>query len=169
MLDLLRKLQGDAMALPPRPTLKQAALAWLGGALAIAAVANAGDLLSVSLLLGSFGASCVLVFGFPDLPFSQPRNVLLGHLLSSLVGLLMLHGVGPQWWSLALAVGTAIALMMLTRSVHPPAGSNPVIIFLAQPGWGFLLYPTLIGALVLILVALLYNNASRSGRYPKYW
>jgi CBS-domain-containing membrane protein len=53
--------------------------------------------------------------------------------------------------------------------VHPPAGSNPVIIFLAQPGWGFLLFPTLIGALLLILVALLYNNATRASRYPKYW
>lgn len=169
MLDFLRKLQGDAIALPARPTLRQAALAWLGGVLAIAAVANAGDLLSISLLLGSFGASCVLVFGFPDLPFSQPRNVLFGHLLSSGVGLAFLYGVGPQWWSLALAVGSAIALMMLTRTVHPPAGSNPVIIFLAQPGWGFLLYPTLIGALVLVGVALLYNNASRRGRYPKYW
>ncbi|NQD92407.1 HPP family protein, partial [Pseudomonas sp. CrR25] len=142
MLTFLRKLRGDAIALPPRPTLKQAALAWLGGVVAIACVANAGDLLSISLLLGSFGASCVLVFGFPDLPFSQPRNVLFGHLLSSLVGLAFLHGIGPQWWALALAVGSAIALMMLTRSVHPPAGSNPVIIFLAQPGWDFLLFPT---------------------------
>ncbi|NQD95480.1 HPP family protein, partial [Pseudomonas sp. CrR25] len=69
----------------------------------------------------------------------------------------------------ALAVGSAIALMMLTRSVHPPAGSNPVIIFLAQPGWDFLLFPTLIGALLLVLVALLYNNATRNNRYPQYW
>ena len=53
-----------------------------------------------------------------------------------------------------MAVGTAIALMMLTRTVHPPAGSNPVIVFLGQPGWGFLLFPTLIGALVVVAVAL---------------
>jgi CBS-domain-containing membrane protein len=69
----------------------------------------------------------------------------------------------------ALAVGTAIALMMATRTVHPPAGSNPVIVFLAQPGWSFLVFPTLAGALVLVLVALVYNNAVRAGRYPKYW
>ena len=110
----------------------------------------------------------MLVFGFPDLPFSQPRNLVLGHVLSSLVGLICLHLLGPGIWSLALAVSSAIALMMLTRSVHPPAGSNPVIIFLAQPGWGFLLFPTLAGALILLLVALLYNNATRSGRYPRY-
>ncbi|MWV12511.1 HPP family protein [Pseudomonas sp. R-28-1W-6] len=169
MLMLLRKFRGDALALPPRASLQQVALAWLGGVLAIACVASAGDLLSLSLLLGSFGASCVLVFGFADLPFSQPRNVIGGHLLSSLVGLAFLHAFGPQWWVLALAVGSAIALMMLTRTVHPPAGSNPVIIFLAQPGWGFLLFPTLVGALLLVLVALFFNNATRSGRYPKYW
>ena len=169
MLELLRKLRGDAAALPPRASGRQIALAWLGGALAIACVASTADWLSLSLLLGSFGASCVLVFGFPDLPFSQPRNLVGGHVLSSLVGLILLHGCGPQWWSLALAVGTAIALMMATRTVHPPAGSNPVIIFLAQPGWDFLLFPTLTGALLLMLVALVYNNATRAVRYPRYW
>lgn len=169
MLKFLGKLRGDGAALPPLAPARQIALAWLGGFLAIGSIALSADLLSASLLLGSFGASCVLVFGFPDLPFSQPRNVLLGHVLSSLVGLLCLHLLGPGVWSLAIAVGSAIALMMLTRSVHPPAGSNPVIIFLTQPGWSFLLFPTLSGALILILVALLYNNATRAGRYPKYW
>ena len=169
MFELLRKLRGDAAALPPRASGRQIALAWLGGALAIACVASTADWLSLSLLLGSFGASCVLVFGFPDLPFSQPRNLVGGHVLSSLVGLILLHGCGPQWWTLALAVGTAIALMMATRTVHPPAGSNPVIIFLAQPGWDFLLFPTLTGALLLMLVALVYNNATRAVRYPRYW
>lgn len=169
MLFLLRKFRGDAAALPPRASLRQIALAWLGGALAIGCVASAGDALSMTLLLGSFGASCVLVFGFPDLPFSQPRNVIGGHVISSLVGLLCLHVGGLHGWALALAVGSAIALMMLTRTVHPPAGSNPVIIFLAQPGWSFLLFPTLIGATLLVLVALFYNNVTRSGRYPKYW
>lgn len=169
ILNFFGKLRGDRAALPPTPGIHQVLLAWLGGFAAIACIAGSGDMLSSSLLLGSFGASCVLVFGFPDLPFSQPRNLLLGHVLSSLVGLLCLHLLGPGVWSLALAVGSAIALMMLTRSVHPPAGSNPVIIFLAQPGWGFLLFPTLFGALILLLVALLYNNATRSGRYPKYW
>lgn len=169
MLKFLGKLKGDGAALPPLAPARQIALAWLGGFLAIGSIALSADLLSASLLLGSFGASCVLVFGFPDLPFSQPRNVLLGHVLSSLVGLLCLHLLGPGVWSLAIAAGTAIALMMLTRSVHPPAGSNPVIIFLIQPGWEFLLFPTLSGTLILILVALLYNNATRSGCYPKYW
>jgi CBS-domain-containing membrane protein len=169
MLEFAKKLRGDAAALPPRPASRQVILAWFGGVLAIAGIAGLGDALTLSLLLGSFGASCVLVFGFPDVPFSQPRNVVLGHVLSSLVGLVFLTLCGPNWWAIALAVGSAIALMMVTRTVHPPAGSNPVIIFLLQPGWDFLLYPTLSGALLLVFVALLYNNASREARYPKYW
>ncbi len=169
MLTFLKKLKGDAAPLPPRSTNKAVALAWLGGFLAIAAVALLTDFLSIALVLGSFGASSVLLFGYPDLPFSQPRNVIAGHLISSLSGLGFLIIFGQRWWSLALAVGTAIALMMLTRTVHPPAGSNPVIVFLTQPTWSFLLFPTLVGALVLVVVALIYNNATRGAKYPKYW
>ena len=169
MMKILEKLKGDGAALPPQPAAKAVALAWLGGFLAISAVAVLTDALSVALVLGSFGASCVLVFGYPDVPFSQPRNVIAGHFLSSLVGLAFLTTFGPHWWSVAMAVGTAIALMMVTRTVHPPAGSNPVIVFLGLPGWGFLLFPTLVGALVVVAVALVYNNATRTERYPKYW
>lgn len=164
------KLRGEGSAASvPLPSWKNVGLAWLGGVLAIAAIARAGEWMSLSLILGSFGASCALVFGFSDLPFSQPRNVVAGHFLSSLIGLMFLTLFGPQWWALALAVGTAIAAMMLTRTVHPPAGSNPVIVFLAQPGWTFLWFPTLSGALLLVAVALLYNNLSRPAHYPKYW
>jgi CBS-domain-containing membrane protein len=166
---LLTKLRGDGAPLPPQPSFQSAALAWAGGFLAIAAVALLTDYLAVALVLGSFGASCVLVFGFPDLAFAQPRNVILGHFLSSLIGLAFLTAFGPQWWSVAAAVGTAIAVMMLTRTVHPPAGSNPVIVFLVEPGWSFLLFPTLAGALILITVALVYNNLTRETAYPKYW
>ena len=169
MITFLKKLKGDGAQLPAQPSTKSVALAWLGGVLAIAAVAALTDFLSVALVLGSFGASCVLVFGYPDVPFSQPRNVVAGHVISSLVGLIFLAVFGPHWWAVALAVGTAIALMMLTRTVHPPAGSNPVIVFLTQPAWGFLLFPTLVGALVVVAVALVYNNATRDGKYPKYW
>ena len=169
MIAFLKKLKGDGAQLPPQPSNKSVALAWLGGVLAIAAVAALTDFLSVALVLGSFGASCVLVFGYPDAPFSQPRNVVAGHVISSLVGLIFLAVFGPHWWAVALAVGTAIALMMLTRTVHPPAGSNPVIVFLTQPAWGFLLFPTLVGALVVVAVALVYNNATRDAKYPKYW
>lgn len=169
MLALLKKIKGDGAPLPPKPANKTVAIAWLGGFLAIAAVATLSDLLSIALVLGSFGASCVLMFAYPDVPFSQPRNVIAGHFISSLIGLAFLAACGAHPWSVALAVATAIALMMLTRTVHPPAGSNPVIVFLTQPNWNFLLFPTLLGALILVAVALVYNNATRDAKYPKYW
>ena len=128
-----------------------------------------GQSLGLMLILGSFGASCMLLFGFPDVPFSQPRNVIGGHFLSTLTGLSALTLFGQTWWGLGLAVGLAIALMMLTKTVHPPAGSNPVIVFTTAPSWSFLWFPTLAGALLLVLVALFYLNATRSQRYPKYW
>src|SRR6266481_7553797 len=169
MNTFLRKLKGDGAQLPPKATNKAVGLAWLGGFLAVASIAALTDYFSVALVLGSFGASCVLVFGYPDVPFSQPRNVVAGHVISSLIGLVFLTTFGHHWWAMALAVGTAIALMMLTRTVHPPAGSNPVIVFLLQPTWGFLLFPTLVGSLVLVAVALIYNNVTRDAKYPKYW
>ena len=169
MNTLLSKFRGDAATLPPLPSSKNVVLAWLGGVLAIVATAGLAENLDAALILGSFGASCVLIFGYPDVPFSQPRNIVGGHFLSSLIGLVFLYAFGPTWWSVALAVGTAIALMMVTRTVHPPAGSNPVIIYLAQPAWSFLITPTLAGALILVIVAAIYNNMSREARYPKYW
>lgn len=165
----IEKLRGDQAALPPKASGKAIFIAWLGGFITIAAIAGLFEGTSLPLLLGSFGASCVLVFGFPDVAFSQPRNVVFGHFISSLSGLVFLTLFGPHWWSVALAVGTAIALMMMTRTVHPPAGSNPVIIYLLQPGWEFLLAPTLLGAIILVLVTLIYNNTTRKARYPKYW
>ncbi|MDD5461824.1 MAG: HPP family protein [Methylococcales bacterium] len=108
------------------------------------------------LVLGSFGASCVLLFGFPDAVFSQPPNLIGGHVLCSLIGLGFLKFLGPDWWCMALAVGTALAAMLATRTVHPPAGSNPVIIFLTQPDWQFLWFPTLSGALVWLCLSRIY-------------
>lgn len=169
MSNLISKMRGDSAALPAPHPFKHIALAGLGGFVAIAVIALFATSLEAALILGSFGASCVLVFGFPDAPFSQPRNVIAGHLISSFIGLLCLTLFGPVWWSVAIAVGLAIALMMFTRTVHPPAGSNPVIVFLTQPAWDFLLMPTLIGAVILVIVALFYNNLTRESRYPKYW
>jgi CBS-domain-containing membrane protein len=168
-MNLFTKFRGDSAALPPRPAGKAVALAFLGGFLAIAVIALLAQSLHVALVLGSFGASCVLVFGYPDVPFSQPRNVIVGHVLSTVIGLAFVHFCGPHWWSVALAVGIAIAAMMITRTVHPPAGSNPVIVFLMKPGWDFALFPTLTGAVILVLVALFYHNTTRENRWPKYW
>ncbi|NRB36941.1 MAG: HPP family protein [Pseudomonadales bacterium] len=149
------------------PTPKQLAITWLGAFITIAALALLADFSQATLMLGSFGASCVLIFGFPTSAFSQPRNVIFGHFFSSLIGLICLHFLGNEWWSLALAVSTAIAFMMASGTVHPPAGSNPVIVFLSLAHWDFLLMPTLLGSLILVGSALIYNNLGN--KYPVYW
>jgi CBS-domain-containing membrane protein len=168
-MNLLTKFRGDSAALPPHAPARAVTLAFVGGFLAIAIIALLAQSLHVALVLGSFGASCVLVFGYPDVPFSQPRNVIVGHVLSTVIGLAFVHFCGPHWWSVALAVGSAIAAMMLTRAVHPPAGSNPVIVFLMKPAWDFALFPTLAGAVILVVVALVFHNLTRESRWPKYW
>ncbi len=164
----LLKMRGGAAA-PARPPARIIALAWLGGFIAIAVIGSMSATIHTTLVLGSFGATCVLVFGFPESPFSQPRNVIGGHFLSSLTGLIFFYLLGPQWWSMALALATAIALMQLTRTVHPPAGSNPLIVFLSAAPWSFLITPTLLGAFVLVLVAVVYNNLAPERHYPQYW
>ncbi len=168
--ELSEKVRGDGQARPPASSPQAIGLAAVGGVLAIAVVAGLTDAVDKALILGSFGATCVLVFGYPDVPFSQPRHVIGGHFISTLTGLVFLEAFGFHWWTVALAVGGAIAAMMATRTVHPPAGSNPVIVWLGvQPDWEALWFPTLVGALLVTAVALVFNNVTRDARYPKYW
>jgi CBS-domain-containing membrane protein len=152
----------------PSYTLARGALACAGVFLIIGVLALASFNLGVLLLLGSFGSSAVMVFTFPEIHFSQPRSVVGGHFICTAMGLAALTVLGPSWWSLAAATAASVALMMLTRTLHPPAGSNPVIVFLAAPHWGFLFFPTLFGALAMVAVATLYHRACRRP-YPSYW
>lgn len=143
------------------PRAGSIALAGLGAFVALATLGLLANGTGLAWILGSFGASCVLLFGFPDSPFSQPRNVIGGHILASFVGLVFLHAFGPSWLPMAAAGATAIMLMLATRTVHPPAGSNPVIVFLLQPDWTFLLLPTAAGVVLLYLLARLYGHFVR--------
>jgi CBS-domain-containing membrane protein len=154
---------------PPRPPLRQIAIAFCGAFVAISVLALAAKASHQPLILGSFGASCFILFVLPDAPFAQPRNVIGGHFIASLTGLVFLSLFGAAWWSMALALATSIALMLATRTAHPPAASNPVIVMVSAPAWSFLLAPTLAGACLLILAAFLYNNAIKDRIYPKYW
>lgn len=168
-MSYLSKFTGQTKPLPARAPLKQVAIAWLGGLVATGLIGSLAIYTNQPLVMGSFGASCVLIFAYPDSPFSQPRNVIFGHFLSTLIGLVFLHLVGPQWWSMALALATAIAVMQLTRTVHPPAGSNPLIVFLAAANWSFLITPSTAGSIILVAWALLYNNIHKDRHYPSYW
>jgi CBS-domain-containing membrane protein len=141
----------------------------VGGFAAIALLALAGKGIHQTVLIAPFGASCVLLFAAPESPFAQPRNLVCGHLLTASVGLAMLWLFGNGIWSIGLAVGLVIALMELTRTVHPPAGANPVVIMLAgKVKLAFLLAPVLLGVLILLALAWLVNNAS-GRRWPVRW
>ncbi|WNR46971.1 HPP family protein [Paenibacillus roseipurpureus] len=118
--------------------------------------------------MAPFGASYVIAFALPQSPLAQPRSLIGGHVLSTLVGLCALSAFGVHTWSLALAVGAAITLMQLTRTLHPPAGADPLLVMLTGAGWSFLLTPVLLGAALIVLVALGYHRATRSA-YPTTW
>ncbi len=162
-------MRGDGAEPPPRASLKETFAVALVAVAVIAGLTWLTSTLEVALLLGTFAASSLLVFAYPDAPFSQPRHVLLGHLIGSACGLTAVHCLSG-WWAPAVAVGAAIALMKLTRTVHPPACSNPLILCaLPHASWTFLLFPTLTGAGLIILAALFYHNLRREARWPKYW
>lgn len=151
-------------ALPVRARIGQLLLAGLGAFLALAIVATLAEHSGQPWLIGSFGASCVLLFGFPKGPFSRARNVIGGHLLSSCVGLACLYVFGPGALSMSLACALALILMGASDTTHPPAGGNPIIVFMILPDWSFALIPTLAGAVLLTLVAWLYWKTVRALR-----
>lgn len=139
---------------------------------AIAAIAITGWLTQLSgypWQMAPFGASCVLAFGLPDSPLAQPRSIVGGHLVASVVGLIVLNTLGDGWLAAGIAVGVALALMQLTRTVHAPAGADPLVVLASHAGADFLLTPVLAGSATIVLVALLANNLRQRGSYPRYW
>ncbi|WP_040925385.1 HPP family protein [Saccharibacillus kuerlensis] len=141
----------------------------IGGFITISLLTLLSNWSSALWLMAPFGASCVLAFGLWESPLSQPRNIIGGHFLSALTGLVMFHLFGTHFWSMALATSLAIILMMLTRTTHPPAGANPVLVMLAGSGWSFLLTPVLSGSLILVAAALVINNLDKRRKYPSFW
>lgn len=154
---------------PPAPSLQFTLMSFAGTVIAIALTGWFSLASGTPWLMASFGASCVLAFGLPDSPLAQPRNIVGGHLVSTLIGLVVLHTLGNSWWSCALAVGLALVAMQQTRTLHAPAGANPLVVIASGASFGFLLTPVLAGSLVVVAVAWCVNNARSRGSYPKYW
>jgi CBS-domain-containing membrane protein len=134
----------------------------LGASLAIGVLSYADtEILNAALLMAPFGATTVLVFGVPDSPLAQPKNVIFGHLLTAFIGVVFVQFVGVTPLSLAMATGLAVSMMLLTKTTHPPAGANPLLIMLTGQSWGFLFTPVLIGAVVIVLVGKSMNTLRR--------
>ena len=153
---------------PMRPPVRSMMVAGIGAFVAITVLLYLQAASQLTWLMASFGASCLIVFALPDSPLAQPRNVIGGHVLSAATGIAMAHFVGVTPMSMALAVALAIVLMLWTRTPHPPAGANPIIVMMMGSSWSFLLFPVLFGAVVLVGVACAMHKLNHQ-TYPKYW
>ncbi len=118
-------------------------------------------------LAGSFGSSMVLLFGFPESPFAQPRNVFFGHLVTALVGVIFVNFIPlPIYISIALAVGVGIFFMIVLNVVHPPAGGNPIMVIIGSVSYDYLIFPVISGCIIIILLAIMINKFLLKKNYP---
>ena len=118
-------------------------------------------------IAGSFGSSMVLLFGFPESPFAQPKNVFFGHLVTALVGVVFVTLVPlPMFINIALAVGVVIFLMILLNIVHPPAGGNPIMVIIGSVSYDYLLSPIIFGCIIIITLAIIINKFLLKKNYP---
>ncbi len=171
-------MKGTAKS-PPRVSLSEIIWSWVGSFLGIAAVAlinyNILGGTDLIMLIGSFGASAVLVYGAINSPFAQPRNLIGGHIISAVIGVTayqLLHA--HIWLAASVAVATAIAVMHATRTLHPPGGATSLIAVIGSAkihALGYL-YPIVtagVGAIIMLVVALVVNNIPKNRKYPEYW
>jgi CBS-domain-containing membrane protein len=113
---------------------------------------------SIIWLIPPFGASMVLVMGVHESPLAQPKNILFGHVLSALSGVVIFALLGSSPLSLGIAVALSVFVMASFNIIHPPAGANPIIAILGGKGIGFVLMPVAIGAIFIVIFAIIYNR-----------
>jgi len=165
---------------PRRAPLHEIFLSALGSFLGILAVYMLGQYQGLHLedsifLVGSFGASAVLIYGIPNSPYSQPRNLIGGHILSAMVGVSCAFLLKQQpALAAAAAVSLSIVIMHFTRTIHPPGGATALIAVLGSSdiqtlSYWYALTPIASGAIVMLIIALFINNLSPHRRYPQFW
>jgi CBS-domain-containing membrane protein len=130
--------------------------------------------LDTTLLVASFGASAVLVYGAVKSPFAQPRNLIGGHVFSALIGVAAYCVFGNTWIGAASSVSLALSVMLLTGTLHPPGGATALLAVIGSTqihslGFLYAFIPIGLGTLVLLVVAIVVNNLSRNRKYPEYW
>ena len=126
----------------------------------------------LTLLIGSFGATCVLIYGVIDSPLAQPRNLIGGHIISAIVGVTIFKLIPIIWIAAPLAVSLSIILMQITKTLHPPGGATALIAVtggtsITKLGYMYVLSPVLSGVTILFIIALIFNNIPKNRKYPK--
>ena len=177
-MNYFRNMKGTARG-SPVVSLSEIVWSWVGGFLGITAVAlinyrllDGTDLL---IVIGSFGASAVLIYGAIKSPLAQPRNLVGGHVVSAVIGVAFYQLLpGYTWLAAPLAVATAIAAMHVTKTLHPPGGATALIAVIGSSeihalGYLYVLMPVAAGAAIMLVVALLVNNIPGNRRYPETW
>ena len=118
-------------------------------------------------LIASFGSSMVLLYGYPENPFAQPKNIFFGHLLTSVVGIVFLFFTAlPTFIVIPLAVGLGVSLMILFKVTHPPAGGNPIIIIIGSVSIDYLISPIITGSIIIIVFGIVLNRLILKKKYP---
>lgn len=170
LVTYLSKIKGrmdeNPMAQVEFPELFWSSLASLIG---IGLIALLASLYWEPLVLTSFGSSAALVYGACHAPLSQPRNLVGGQVISAFSGVFTYQLWGDQWWAMAVAVALAVALMLLTGTLHPPGGATALAAVQIKAGWLFIFLPVAVGAILLLVVALLVTNLDSRRNYPLYW
>jgi CBS-domain-containing membrane protein len=172
------KMKGTTKS-PPVVNLSEIVWSWVGAFFGIASVAyinyNMFEETDLVMIIGSFGASAVLIYGAIKSPLAQPRNLVGGHILSAIVGVTCYQLFYPHmWFASAVAVATAIAFMHATKTLHPPGGATALIAVIGSEkihnlGYLYALIPVGLGAVIMLVVALLVNNIPKTRKYPEFW
>ena len=119
-------------------------------------------------LIASFGSSMVLLYGYPESPFAQPKNIFFGHLLTSAVGIIVLNFIFlPIYITIPVAVGLGIGLMILFNVTHPPAGGNPIIVIMGSVSLDYLISPVILGSIIVLIFGVIINRFILKKKYPK--
>jgi CBS-domain-containing membrane protein len=173
-----QKMRGNGQS-PPRVSLVEVFWSWFGSFIGIAAVAlihyKLVDRNGLFMIIGSFGASAMLIYGAVRSPLAQPRNLLGGHIFSAFIGVTTNQWLGGNpWLAAAVAVSTAVAVMHLTRTLHPPGGATALIAVIGgesvhRLGYLYVVMPVALGACVMLIVALIVNNIPTTRKYPEFW
>ena len=120
-------------------------------------------------LMFSFGSTTLIVLIFYESEFAQPSNIFFGHLLGIIVGILFNEFFGISFITLGLSVGTTVTLMMYFKIIHPPAAANPLIALFADVSLNYIIFPVLVGSVVIIFLTILINRLILKRSYPKRW